>query len=608
MKPRGIPALLATLFVALAACSSGSGDEDTATPPPNNPPPPPNNPAPNDPTTTVNSSDPVILSGADFFQGGPDHDDEYGCVGCHGLNGEGTANAPTPINSSASCSTCTDIGILTAKIADTMPQTDAATCTGATDGLCANDIAKFMMDQWIGSSGGGGNGGGNSGGGSGATSGITVTAANDISTSEDGGSASFSLRLTVKPKSDVIIGVRSSNPNEGVPDAFLVSFSPLDWNQPKTIIVTGVDDGFSDGNIAYSILFNPAISGDADYSGVTASPVQLTNVDNESTNNAGFLVSPTAGLVTDENGLTATFMVSLLSQPTADVTIGVASSDPTEGSADTAQLVFNAANFQVAQTVTVLGLNDNDLDGPVRYTITLAPAVSADANYNNADPYDVIVTNNDNDLGVVPAVIVSPSQGLQTVEAGTSPGVSSFTVKLNTQPVADVVIPFSSDDPTEGVPSSTSLTFTNVNFDTPQTIVLAGVDDAVIDGDVGYTIVSGDPTSADPEYDALTAADVADISVINRDDDILALGRTEYQRAANNCNGCHGNAGEGAPPYQFIIAPVNNNMCGVIDCFNELEMIDYIETDMPPGNPANCDRACATAISKYISNNFSTTF
>jgi len=603
MNPKRILALLATLAVLLTACSSEISNEDT-TPLPNSP--PPTEPPPN-PTTTVNSSDPVILSGADFFQGGPDHDDQYGCVGCHGLNGEGTANAPTPINSSASCSTCTDIGILTAKIANTMPQTDAGACIGAIDGMCANDVAKFMLDQWIGGSGGG-TGGGNTGGGSGAPFGIAVTAANPISTSEDGGTASFSLRLTVQPKGAVIIGMRTSNPNEGILDESSVSFSSIDWNQPKTVIVTGVDDGIVDGNIAYSIVFTPAISGDADYSGVTAPSVQLTNVDNDSVNNAGFFVSPRAGLETDEDGLTATFMVSLLSQPAADVTIGVASSDPTEGSADTAQLVFSAANFQASQLVTVLGLNDNDLDGPVRYTITLAPAVSADANYNNADPYDVIVTNIDNDLGLVPAVIVSPSQGLQTVESGTSPGLSSFTVKLNTQPAADVVIPFSSDDPAEGNPSATSLTFTNVNFDTPQTIVLTGVDDAVVDGDVGYTIVSGNPTSGDPEYDGLTADDVVDISVINRDDDILALGMAEYQGAGNNCNGCHGNAGEGAPQYQFVIAPVENNMCGVVDCFNELELIDYIETDMPPGNPGNCDRACATAISKYISNNFSTTF
>ena len=70
MKPRGILALLATLFIGLAACSSESGDEDAANPPPNNPAPTPTPPPPpNDPTTTVNSTDPVIISGADFLSG-----------------------------------------------------------------------------------------------------------------------------------------------------------------------------------------------------------------------------------------------------------------------------------------------------------------------------------------------------------------------------------------------------------------------------------------------------------------------------------------------------------------------------------------------------------
>ena len=371
MNARRFFALLTALSVMLAACSGESGDEVAAAPPaPNNPTNP--NPPPNDPTTTVNSTDPVIISGADFFQGGPDHDDEYGCVGCHGLNGEGTANAPTPINSGATCSTCTDLAILTAKIADTMPQTNATACIGSSDGTCANDIAKFMLDQWIGAGGGGGGG---SGGGN--APGITVTAANDIATSEDGGTASFSLRLTVRPTTDVIIGMRSNNPNEGVPEDFLVSFSVLDWNQPKTVIVTGVDDAFQDGDMPYSIVFNPAISGDPAYSGLTATAVNLTNVDNEVNSSAGFFVSPTAGLVTDENGLTASFMVSLRSQPSADVTIGVASSDPTEGSADQAQLVFTSANYQVDQMVTVIGLNDNDLDGPVRYTIASGTLPSA---------------------------------------------------------------------------------------------------------------------------------------------------------------------------------------------------------------------------------------
>ena len=38
------------------------------------------------------------------------------------------------------------------------------------------------------------------------------------------------------------------------------------------------------------------------------------------------------------------------------------------------------------------------------------------------------------------------------------------------------------------------------------------VDDVIDDGDVGYTITTGDPSSTDPTYDALTAGDVADVT------------------------------------------------------------------------------------------------
>ena len=54
----------------------------------------------------------------------------------------------------------------------------------------------------------------------------------------------------------------------------------------------------------------------------------MTNTDNDT---AGITVTPTSGLTTTEAGGTATFTVVLNTQPTADVTIGLTSSDTTEG-------------------------------------------------------------------------------------------------------------------------------------------------------------------------------------------------------------------------------------------------------------------------------------
>ena len=87
-------------------------------------------------------------------------------------------------------------------------------------------------------------------------------------------------------------------------------------------------------------------------------------------------MTPTAGLMTTEAGGTATFTVVLNTQPTADVTIALSSSDTTEGTVSPASLTFTTANWNVAQTVTVTGVNDAVVDGDVAYTIVTAAAVS----------------------------------------------------------------------------------------------------------------------------------------------------------------------------------------------------------------------------------------
>ncbi|KPK18190.1 MAG: hypothetical protein AMJ67_11060, partial [Betaproteobacteria bacterium SG8_41] len=116
---------------------------------------------------------------------------------------------------------------------------------------------------------------------------------------------------------------------------------------------------------------------------------------------------------------------------------------------------------------------------------------------------------------LAPGVTVSPISG-QTTEAG---GTATFTVVLDEAPTADVFIPISSSDLTEGRVSTTQLVFTTLDWSTPQIVTVTGVDDSQPDGDVNFTIVTGDPTSADAGYDALTAANVADVSVTNTDND-----------------------------------------------------------------------------------------
>src|SRR5438132_1506095 len=79
---------------------------------------------------------------------------------------------------------------------------------------------------------------------------------------------------------------------------------------------------------------------------------------------------------------TATFTIVLNSKPTAPVTIGLSSNDTTEGTVSPASVIFTPANWNVARTVTVTGVNDAIDDGDIAYSIVTAAATSADGNYN----------------------------------------------------------------------------------------------------------------------------------------------------------------------------------------------------------------------------------
>ncbi len=249
--------------------------------------------------------------------------------------------------------------------------------------------------------------------------------------------------------------VSSSDLTEGTVGPASLTFTVANWNVPQTVTVTGVDDALADGDVIYSIITAAAVSADGNYNGLNAADVSVTNTDDDS---AGFIVTPTSGLVTTEAGGTATFTVVLNSAPTADVTIALSSSDLTEGTVGPASLTFTAANWNVAQTVTVTGVDDALADGDIIYSIITAAAVSADGNYSGVNAADVSVTNTDDDSA---GFTVTPTSGLTTTEAG---GTATFTVVLNSAPTADVTIALSSSDLTEGTVGPASLTFTVANW------------------------------------------------------------------------------------------------------------------------------------------------
>ena len=212
---------------------------------------------------------------------------------------------------------------------------------------------------------------------------------------------------------------------------------------------------------------------------------------------------------TTEGGGQSTFTVKLSLQPTADVTIPISSSDTNEGTVDVSQLVFTPANWSTPQTVTLSGVDDLYDDGDVSWTVVLGAISSADALFNGRNPDDVQITNFDDDTAELLAENLS---GSQTTEAG---GTVTFTIRLATIPLATVTVLVGSNDTTEGIASPASLTFTDLDWSTPQTVTVTGQDDAIFDSNISY-FISIRAQSADTAYDTLTAPD---INLININDE-----------------------------------------------------------------------------------------
>jgi subtilisin family serine protease len=212
-------------------------------------------------------------------------------------------------------------------------------------------------------------------------------------------------------------------------------------------------------------------------------------------------VSPPSATATTEAGGQVTFTVSLSAQPAADVIIPVSVSDATEATVSVSSLVFTAANWATPQTVTVTGVNDNVDDGNIAYQVVLGAATSADTAWNGIDASDVSLSNTDDDTA---GITVGTISGTTTTEAG---GAVSFTIRLNSEPTADVTLAFSSSDATEGSVSPASVTFTAANWNTPVTVTGTGVDDTIFDGNIVWTLVIGAATSADTLYHGNNPAD-----------------------------------------------------------------------------------------------------
>jgi hypothetical protein len=101
-----------------------------------------------------------------------------------------------------------------------------------------------------------------------------------LTTTEKGGTATFTLVLTCRPFADVTFPCTSTNLAEGRVDPAAVVFTRSNWNVPAKFTITGVDDAVHDGDQMYRVRVGPAMSSDLHFNGIQTF-VSVTNIDDD---------------------------------------------------------------------------------------------------------------------------------------------------------------------------------------------------------------------------------------------------------------------------------------------------------------------------------------
>ena len=349
--------------------------------------------------------------------------------------------------------------------------------------------------------------------------GITVVVIDNLS-SESGDTAQFTIQLDIIPTANVTVDIGTSNASEAVPRVSQVTFTPSNWNFPQTIIIDGIDDSppISDGSQIVNISTFNVISTDTNFNDLTDIEVADVVISNQDNDAPGVVLSVLDNnFFTTESGSIVTVQFELLAKPSGneDVVIPLSiSNNIDEIKLSSNSITITAINWNnpSANQITLTGIDDFIVDGTQSVNLITGDPSSAEASYNSligSDVADLTIYNLDNDSATL--IITQPEA---VSENGSN---TSFTVALSSFVSTNTIFQLTVNDPSELSILFSELIFTPDNWNIPQSVVVLGSDDNIIDGDIYSSIsIRINPLYSDPLYSSLSNYDVV---IINLDND-----------------------------------------------------------------------------------------
>ncbi len=266
-----------------------------------------------------------------------------------------------------------------------------------------------------------------------------------------------------------------------------------DYTLDRTIIT--IADGQTTGTATFTIVNDVLVEGaetatlaiTSPSAGITLGTTLTQDIAITDNDSAGVTITQSGGNTTvTEGGATDTYQVVLNSQPTADVIVNLTPN--AQLTTNATSLTFTAANWNVAQTVTVTAVDDAVIEGNHTGTITHA-VTSADNSYNAITVNSVNASITDNDAAPTVNLSVSANAG---TEAGTTAITVTATASSAVSGNASVAVGITGTGITPGDYFLSNNRITISDGQTTGTVTFVIADDAIPEGTETATLTIGD--------------------------------------------------------------------------------------------------------------------
>lgn len=364
----------------------------------------------------------------------------------------------------------------------------------------------------------------------------------------------FAVRLDAQPAANVTVDLSTTNNTQGRMSASSLVFTPSNWNQFQNVIVTPLDDGVFNGDVAYTVHATASTTDPLFKDHLTT--FKITNVDR------GNFVQPDEVSTVDETSAPVVSISTIPRNPVTEasnwtafrITLDKALSTAIDVSVDFSRsTAVEGVNFRLLGATSGSPHKINIPAGTTRKDITLEilddkvqystgtdklviratildedgyrPATTSDPGYSTSVE---IADSNVAGFEVRNGSNVSSAGAIASTFENQSVMATEQMVRLISKPKTDIIVYVASSDTTEALiaPDATTagaeaiqLKFTPANWNQFQRFYLRGVDDLSSDGNSSFRFV----VSAMGEDDVYRSLTPREFNGVNADNDVAGI-------------------------------------------------------------------------------------